>query len=142
MLELLLKDKLRELRSDMDLTQEEVGKYLHMTRQGYAHYEEGTRNPSNQILLQISKLFRVDISELINKDTTPIDVIILREIETYIKIEQDPKVARTTRRKQISSENKKLIKMYNKLSTHEKESILLLIENILKQNKEKKQEES
>ena len=142
MLELLLKDKLRELRSDMDMTQEEVGKYLNMTRQGYAHYEEGKRNPNNQMLLKISKLYQVDIGDLINNDTTPIDVEIIQESEAYIKIEQDPKVAQTNRRKQISSDNKKLIKKYNKLSTHEKESIHLHIENILKQNKEKNNEES
>ena len=140
MLELLLKDKLRELRSDMDLTQKQVGKYLNMTRQGYAHYEEGTRNPSNQILFRISKLYKVDISELINKDTTPIDVAILRENDAYNskKDEQNPNIMQTTRDKHKSSDNKKLIKMYNKLSTLEKENVLLFIENILKENQEKK----
>ena len=140
MLELLLKDKLRELRSDMDLTQEEVGKLLHLSRQGYAHYEQGKRNPNNQMLLKISKLYKVAIGDLINSDTTPIDVEIIQESEAYIKIKQDPKVAQTNRRKQVSSDNRKLIKKYNKLSTLEKESIHLHIDNILKQNKGKNEE--
>ncbi len=72
MSDLLLKDKLRELRTRMHLTQSKVGQYLNMTRQGYAHYEAGLRHPDYQTLLKLSKLYQVDIGELINNHTTPI----------------------------------------------------------------------
>ena len=143
MLDLLLKDKLRELRSDHDLTQLQVGRYLNMTRPGYAHYEQGTRDPSYHILLKLSKLYQIDISNLINSDTTPIDETILREQESFIinKLQRDP--AKTNASTiALASINKKHKRLYKKLSDLDKEEINKIMEHKIKEYKVKKNEES
>ncbi len=129
MSELLLKDKLRELRTGMHYTQSFVGHYLNMTRQGYAHYEAGLRNPDYQTLLKISKLYQVDISELINTHTTPIDHETLHENEDYLIKKSGPKPSITSPRIiQLSADERKLFNLYNKLSNEDKKEILTLLE--------------
>lgn len=130
MSELLLKDKLRELRTSMHFTQSYVGHYLNMTRQGYAHYEAGLRTPDYQTLLKISKLYQVDISELINSHTTPIDYETLHENEEYLikKSENKPNITQP-RMIQLTTDEKKLFNLFNKLSSQNKIDVLNYIEN-------------
>lgn len=136
MCKLLLKDKLRELRTSMHFTQSFVGQYLNMTRQGYAHYEAGLRNPDYQTLLKISKLYQVDINELINSHTTPIDNEMLHDNDTYIMKKSDNKRSPCQARFiQLSSDEKKLFNLYSKLSTSDKKESLLHIENKVREGK-------
>lgn len=79
----LLKDKLRALRKNRNLTQSDVGAYLNMTRQGYAHYEKGHRTPDYQTLIKLASLYQLDINELINTDTIPMELISLHDGENY-----------------------------------------------------------
>jgi transcriptional regulator with XRE-family HTH domain len=69
-----LPNKLRELRLLHGYTQKDIGDYLNITRQGYAHYEKGGRTPDNQTLLQLASLYSIDISQLINNNLIPITV--------------------------------------------------------------------
>lgn len=134
MSDLLLKDKLRELRTSMHLTQSYVGHYLNMTRQGYAHYEAGLRTPDYQTLLKISKLYKVDISELINNQTTPIDHETLHENVDYLikKVENKPTQPRMI---QLTADEKKLFNLYHKLSNQNKLDVLSYIENKIREQK-------
>ena len=38
---------------------------LGMTREGYSHYERNSREPSLESLMRLSRLYKIDISELI-----------------------------------------------------------------------------
>lgn len=136
MSELLLKDKLRELRTSMHLTQNFVGQFLNMTRQGYAHYEAGLRNPDYQTLLKLSKLYHVDISDFINSHTTPIDHDTLHDNEAYIIKKEEPKPNMAPSRViQLSADERKLFNLYSKLSDHEKKEVLLLLEKKIRESK-------
>lgn len=138
MSESLLKDKLRELRTSMHLTQSYVGQYLNMTRQGYAHYEAGLRNPDYQTLIKISSLYQIDINELINNKTIPIHSETLRDNEIYFYQNKKQKPTDVpTRIIQLSFDEKKLFNLYSKLSNEEKKEILSLLENKIRINKEK-----
>lgn len=68
---LSLSNKLRELRISHGYTQEYIGNYLNITRQGYAHYEKGGRTPDNQTLLHLASLYSLSIDELINNNFIP-----------------------------------------------------------------------
>jgi transcriptional regulator with XRE-family HTH domain len=126
MSELLLKDKLRELRTRMHYTQSKVSQYLNMTRQGYAHYEAGLRNPDYQTLLKLSKLYQVDISELINPQTTPIIHDSVHESDTFQSHMENQKNHRVIH---LSPDEKKLFNLYSKLNDHDKHEVLILLEN-------------
>lgn len=68
----LLAAKLVELRQQANYSQLEVADYLGMTREGYSHYERDTREPGLESLMKLSRLYKTDISALINDGTVPI----------------------------------------------------------------------
>jgi transcriptional regulator with XRE-family HTH domain len=134
--ELLLKDKLRELRTKAHYTQRKVGQYLNMTRQGYAHYEAGLRNPDYQTLLKLSNLYQIDIGELINSQTTPITHDTLHEDVNYsIKPNNLKQKSATSRVIQLTQDEKKLFNLYSRLTESEKKDILLVLEHKVRNSK-------
>ena len=68
----LLAAKLLELRQQFNYSQTEVADYLGMTREGYSHYERNSREPNLEALMRLSRLYKIDISELINEKTVPV----------------------------------------------------------------------
>ena len=51
-----LGERLKILRHNNNMTQEEVSKYLNVQRQSYSHYENDKRMPSLDILIRLTKL--------------------------------------------------------------------------------------
>ncbi len=127
----LLKDKLRELRTSINYTQKQVANYLNMTRQGYAHYEAGLRNPDYQTLLKLSKLYDINIGELINMSTTPINTNTLYEATIYNLKQSQFQSKHSSKPIQLTVDEKKLLHMYNKLSMSEKKELLQMLEHKL-----------
>ena len=68
----LLAFKIKEMRKQHNYTQEYVSHYLNMSRGGYAQYEIDRRTPSLEMLLKLSKLYKVGIDTFINPDTIPL----------------------------------------------------------------------
>lgn len=66
--------KLIELRKKHKYTQNDISKYLQMTRAGYSQYELGKRTPTNDILLSLAQLYHIDIEELINVELILSDI--------------------------------------------------------------------
>ena len=124
----LLKDKLRELRSNINYTQKQVADYLNMTRQGYAHYEAGLRNPDYQTLLKLPKLYNIDIGELINISTTPINTNTFHETTIYNLKQFQFQSKVSNKLIQLSVDEKKLLHLYHKLSMSEKREVLQILE--------------
>ena len=63
-------DKLSELRRKEGLSQEELGYKLNVTRQTISKWELGQANPELDNLKEISKLFNVSLSQLIDDEVT------------------------------------------------------------------------
>ena len=59
---------LREIRITRNLKVQEVADYLCCLPSVYSRYENGTREPSIDILLKLSKLFRVSVDYLIGNE--------------------------------------------------------------------------
>lgn len=57
---------LKILRKERKLTQLKVALDIHISREALSHYENGTRQPSFDILNKLSKYFNVSIDYLIN----------------------------------------------------------------------------
>ena len=57
--------RLKELRSDKKLTQEQVAKHLNISTRAYSHYELGDRDPSIELLKQFCIYFDVTADYLI-----------------------------------------------------------------------------
>ncbi|WP_129408047.1 LexA family protein [Marinitoga lauensis] len=77
----MLKDRLKRLRQELGLTQEELAKKLNITRKSISAYETGRATPSPEMLKVIAEFFNVTTDYLLgikegkSKDNLPPNVI-------------------------------------------------------------------
>lgn len=62
---MLLKDRLRQLRQEHNLTQSDVARNLHMSASAYGYYEQGIRDPSTESLQILSQLYSCSVDYLL-----------------------------------------------------------------------------
>ena len=71
-------ERIKNLREDSDMTQSQVGEYLHISQRSYAHYEAGTREIPIEILIELANLYQVNLDYLVGrtdiKDRLPFSV--------------------------------------------------------------------
>lgn len=68
-------EKLKTLRKDADLTQQEVADKLYISRSLYAKYESGIAVPNKDTLQKIALLFNVDVNDLVSYEETTFMVV-------------------------------------------------------------------
>lgn len=61
----MIGDRICELRKDNGMTQDDLAKYLNVTRASISNYEKGVNEPSLQIIIKLSKLFNVSSDYLL-----------------------------------------------------------------------------
>ena len=54
------KDRIKKIRTSMEMTQDDFGKKIGLARNSVANYEIGRREPSNAIILSICKEFNAN----------------------------------------------------------------------------------
>ncbi len=64
----LFSKRLKKLRTDANLTQQQLGDMLNVTKVSICSYERGTRMASIETLIDIANLFKVDLDYLIGTD--------------------------------------------------------------------------
>ena len=57
--------RIRDLREDTDLTQKEVSKVLNCSQQVYSNYELGQRDIPTDILIKLSKFYKVSVDYIL-----------------------------------------------------------------------------
>jgi transcriptional regulator with XRE-family HTH domain len=67
----LFKDRLKALREDNDLTQEELAKHLHINRSTLSNYENLGREPNYALLIKIANHFKVSTDYLLGRTDIP-----------------------------------------------------------------------
>ena len=60
-------ERIKQLRLNKKVSQEEIAKFLGVTKQAYSLYELGKRNVDNETLLKLSEYFNVSIDYLLGK---------------------------------------------------------------------------
>jgi len=80
----MLGDRLRVLRENKHMTQEQVAKALEITRPGYTQYEIGARKPDPETLAKLAKLFDVSIDWIVT-GVTPEDSGVSPEEEDFLR---------------------------------------------------------
>lgn len=74
--------RLKRLRLNSDMTQQQVARKLGLTKSVISAYETGTRQPSYDVLINISKLFQVSTDYLLGLDSPDdLDLSGLTELE-------------------------------------------------------------
>ncbi|WP_423230979.1 helix-turn-helix domain-containing protein, partial [Clostridium botulinum] len=65
MIILVFKDRLKGLREDRDLTQDQIANILKITRSAVANYENGIREPDISLLVKIADYFNISLDYLL-----------------------------------------------------------------------------
>lgn len=63
-----INNKIRKLRFDLNLTQQEFADRIGISRPSLSNYEKGIRMPSMSVTQKICKEFNVNINDIINED--------------------------------------------------------------------------
>ena len=61
-------ERIRNMREDMDLTQQKIANDLYFTVESYSKYENGHRNPSLEMLVQMANYFDVTTDYLLGRE--------------------------------------------------------------------------
>ena len=59
------RQRLREIREDRDLSQEEVGRVIHKSQQGYSHIENGRAELKIEDLITLCKFYHLSADYII-----------------------------------------------------------------------------
>ena len=63
--------RLKDLREDADLTQEQLVKLLGMHKTTYTNYEQGKREPPFEVIIKLAKLYDVSIDYIAGLTNRP-----------------------------------------------------------------------
>jgi len=64
----VLGERLRDLRKNRSMTQEELGKIINVTKVSVSGYENGNRSPDTETLQKIADFFDVSTDYLLGRD--------------------------------------------------------------------------
>ncbi len=59
--------RIRNIREDNDITQEEMGRYLHIAQRSYSRYENGDRAMPVETLIKIADAFGTSVDYLLER---------------------------------------------------------------------------
>ena len=59
--------RIRNLREDKDITQQQMAEVLHCSQRAYSHYETGTRYIPTETLIKIADFHNVSIDYLLGR---------------------------------------------------------------------------
>ena len=63
--------RIRELREDHDMTQEELARYLDMKQPQYFRYEQGYRDIPSDILIRLADLYDTTTDYILERTSDP-----------------------------------------------------------------------
>lgn len=63
--------RIRDLRTDHDLSQKQLADYLGMSQTGYSKYEVGTNDIPTQILIKLARFYNVSVDYILGETDNP-----------------------------------------------------------------------
>lgn len=60
-------ERIKNLREDNDLTQQNLAEYLSIARSTYRNYENGNRNIPIEILIKIADFYKVSLDYIVGR---------------------------------------------------------------------------
>lgn len=63
--------RLKDLREDHDLTQQQVAEYLGMKQPQYSRYERGVRDIPTDVLIRLAKLYKTSTDYILGLTNQP-----------------------------------------------------------------------
>ncbi|QTL96777.1 helix-turn-helix domain-containing protein [Iocasia frigidifontis] len=122
----MLKDKIKKLRNEENISQRKLAKFLNLSPSTIAMYEIGERKPDIDTLQKIADYFNISVDYLLGRtnERAPADKLILKDKNTNVEI-------------------KELLNRFNVhldgefLTEEDKESVITLLQMLRNRNKKK-----
>ncbi len=95
--------RLRDLREDADLSQEELVRKLGMHKTTYTNYEQGKREPPFSLIIRLAEMYNVSIDYIagLTKILTPLKGTSCKKMQADVigqKLKQDASIGKNLRR--------------------------------------------
>ncbi len=115
---IVLSEKLKTLRKAYGYSQETVGNYISISRQGYQHYESGKREPDINRLYKLSLLYDIPLFDLVSEEVAikPEDLIGESPVYTHAGAKRE----------------RQLIAKYRKLSEDKKKQVIKYVDMLMR----------
>ncbi len=82
--------RLKELRTQKKISQEQLARYLGMKRENISNYERGiVTNVNSETLDKLANYFTVSVDYLLGRTDNPNPIIKNKKNETYLRAEKD-----------------------------------------------------
>ena len=65
-------NRIRDLREDADLTQQQIAEAIGITQRKYSYIETGTQPLTDELLVRLANYYRVSIDYLLRQTNNPI----------------------------------------------------------------------
>ena len=115
---------LRELRKKNGLTQQHVADFLHLDRSTYAYYESGRTKINIDILLRLSRFFKVSLGALVGEDLSPAEIELRDDTEKTLNTDTILVNESVSRFSQLSREEQHLVILYRSGSPEQRVALL------------------
>ena len=63
--------RIRDLREDHDLKQQDISDYLQCSQVCYSHYENGRRDIPTDVLIKLADYYKVSVDYLLGRTNNP-----------------------------------------------------------------------
>jgi transcriptional regulator with XRE-family HTH domain len=124
--DLQLITNLKLLRRKHNLTQDDLGRILSISRQAYSNYETGKREPDLSLLVKLSAYYEISIDQLVYQTLSPYpDELLIRERKGPYTTALDCDTSNTL---QVNSEEVNFLMRYRMLSPDDKRLIDRILE--------------
>ncbi len=81
-------NRLKEMRKERNMTQQQLAEQLHISPQVYSRYEKGDREMPISLLMEISNLFGVSVDYLLDSDTITEDEEVRKMYKKFVELLQ------------------------------------------------------
>lgn len=66
-----MKNRIKDLREDHDLTQQQIAEQIGITQRKYSYIETGTQPLTDDLLIRLANYYRVSIDHLLRQTNNP-----------------------------------------------------------------------
>lgn len=107
--------RIKQLREEKGLTQEELAKIVHLSQQSIDHYEKGRAKPSLETIQLMADYFNVSLDYIAGRDKKKLlDLPLAAHYESQLPIADDDELLETIERMLERRRQKKAAKEKNK----------------------------
>lgn len=117
----MLKDILKELRIDRNLTQKQLSEMLDLSKNTVCEYEKGRAEPSIETLLKLSAIFGVSVDYLLGRE----------DDFGNITVTPSPSSDSSASSSNVSltPEEREILETYRNLPSHRRKTFMLFVES-------------